>query len=52
MLFDMVTKKEGFNYESLEYFLSMRDKIIQNELTSEDASKQVGQEWFDKYYKK
>ena len=52
MLFDMVTKKEGFNYESLEYFLSMRDKIIQNELTSEDASKQVGQVWFDKYYKK
>lgn len=52
MLFDMVTKKEGFNYESLEYFLSMRDKIIQNELTSEEASKNVGQVWFDKYYKK
>lgn len=52
MLFDMVTKKEGFNYESLEYFLSMRDKIITNQITTEDASKQVGQEWFDKYYKK
>jgi len=52
MLFDMVTKKEGFNYESLEFFLSMRDKIIDNKITSEDASKHVGQVWFDKYYKK
>lgn len=52
MLFDMVTKKEGFNYESLEFFLSMRDKIIDNKITAEDASKHVGQVWFDKYYKK
>ena len=52
MLFDMVTKREGFNYESLEFFLSMRDKIITNQISSEDASKHVGQVWFDKYYKK
>jgi hypothetical protein len=52
MLFDMVTKKEGFDYSSFEYFLTMRDKIIKKELTSDDASKHVGQEWFDKYYKK
>jgi hypothetical protein len=52
MLFDMVTKKEGFDYSSFEYFLMMRDKIIKKELTSEDASKHVGQVWFDKYYKK
>jgi hypothetical protein len=52
MLFDMVTKKEGFNYESLEFFLSMRDKIITNQISTEDASKHVGQVWFDKYYKK
>jgi hypothetical protein len=52
MLFDMVTKKEGFDYSSFEYFLTMRDKIIKKELTSDDASKHVGQVWFDKYYKK
>ena len=52
MLFDMVTKKEGFDYSSLEYFLTMRDKIIKKEITSDDASKHVGQVWFDKYYKK
>jgi hypothetical protein len=47
----MVTKEEGFEYSSLEYFLGMRDKIINNRLSSEQASKEVGQVWFDKYYK-
>jgi hypothetical protein len=52
MLFDMVTKETGFDYSSLEYFLSMREEIIKQRITSEEASKQVGQVWFDKYYKK
>jgi hypothetical protein len=52
MLFDMVTKEAGFEYSSLEYFLSMREEIIKQRITSEEASKQVGQVWFDKYYKK
>ena len=51
MLYSMVTKEEGFDYASLEYFLNMRNKIIKNELSVEDASKEVGQVWFDKYYK-
>ena len=51
MLYAMVTKEEGFEYSSLEYFLGMRDKIINNRLSSEQASKEVGQVWFDKYYK-
>ena len=51
MLYAMVTKEEGFEYSSLEYFLGMRDKIINNRLSSEQASKYVGQVWFDKYYK-
>jgi hypothetical protein len=51
MLFDMVTKETGFEYASLEYFLSMREEIIKQRITSEEASKQVGQVWFDKYYK-
>jgi hypothetical protein len=51
MLYAMVTKEEGFEYSSLEYFLQMREKIINNQLSSEQASKQVGQVWFDKYYK-
>jgi hypothetical protein len=52
MLYSMVTKEEGFEYSSLEYFLQMREKIINNQLSSEQASKEVGQVWFDKYYKK
>jgi hypothetical protein len=51
MLYSMVTKEEGFEYSSLEYFLQMREKIINNKLSSEQASKEVGQVWFDKYYK-
>ena len=51
MLFDMVTKEVGFDFESLEYFLSMRGEIIKNNITSEEASKEVGQVWFDKFYK-
>ena len=51
MLYAMVTKEEGFEYSSLEYFLGMRDKIVNNKLSSEQASKEVGQVWFDKYYK-
>jgi hypothetical protein len=51
MLYNMVAKNKGFDYNSLEYFLNMRNKIIKNEMSSEQASKEVGQVWFDKYYK-
>ena len=51
MLYAMVTKEEGFDYASLEYFLNMRNKIIKNELSVDEASKEVGQVWFDKYCK-
>jgi len=51
MLFEMVTKDAVFDYESFEYFLSMREEIIKQKITSEEASKEVGQVWFDKYYK-
>jgi hypothetical protein len=51
MLFDMITKDAVFDNESFEYFLSMRDEIIKNKVTSEEASKEVGQVWFDKFYK-
>jgi hypothetical protein len=46
-LFDMCIK-DDFNYETLNYFLDMRDNIINNKMSSEEASKKVGQEWFDK----
>jgi hypothetical protein len=48
MLFDMCTRTD-FNYQHLNYFLSKRDEIISDKISSEDASVQVGQEWFDKY---
>lgn len=52
MLFDMITREQGFDYQSFEYFLSKREDIIQNKKSSDDVHKQVGQEMFDKYYKK
>lgn len=51
MLYQMVTKEEGFEYQSLEYFLKMRENIIKNQITTDEASKIVGQQWFDKYCK-
>jgi hypothetical protein len=48
MLFDMCIRTD-FNYQHLNYFLSKRDEIISDKISSEDASIQVGQEWFDKY---
>lgn len=51
MLYQMVIKKEGFEYQSFEYFLKMREGIIQNQMTTDEASKIVGQNWFDKYCK-
>lgn len=49
MLFSMACKAGEFDFQSLEYFLNMRDNIISKKMTSEEASKQVGQEWFNKY---
>jgi hypothetical protein len=49
MLFDMAIKEEPFDWNSFNYFIHMRTKIINDELTSEDASKIVGQNWYDKH---
>jgi hypothetical protein len=49
MLFNMATNKNDFDFQSLEYFLNKRDDIINNVTTVDDASKQIGQEWFNKY---
>jgi len=49
MLFNMACTAQKFDYQSLDYFLNMRDNIINDKISSEDASKKVGQEWFDKY---
>jgi hypothetical protein len=51
MLYQMVTKEEGFEYQSLEYFLQMRENIIKDKITTEAASKEIGQKWFNKYCK-
>lgn len=48
MLFDMCTRLD-FNYEHLNYFLQKRDEIIADKISAEDASKNVGQEWFNKF---
>jgi len=49
MLFDLAVREDKFPWDNLSYMLNMRKKIIDDELTSEGASKIVGKEWFDKY---
>ena len=50
VLFDIsIRTNEVFNWEYLNYFLSMRTKIINDELTSDKASVIIGQEWFNKH---
>jgi hypothetical protein len=50
MLFDLSTRtNEAFNWEYLNYFLTMRNKIINDELTSDKASVIVGNEWYNKH---
>lgn len=48
MLFDMCVRPD-FDFANLNYFLQKRDEIVENKVTVDDASKQIGQEWFDKY---
>lgn len=48
LLFEMCTRQE-FDFNSLNYFLQMRENIVNHEISSEDASKQIGKEWFEKY---
>jgi hypothetical protein len=51
MLFDMAVKEESFDWHSFNYFINMRNKVINDELTSEKASVIVGQNWYDKHIK-
>ena len=51
MLFDLVVRPD-FNHSYLDYFLAMRENIIENKISSEDASKKIGQEWFEKFVDK
>jgi len=49
MLFELTLRNHEFDWNSLNYFLNMRNKIIEDKMTSEDASIKVGKEWFDKH---
>lgn len=49
MLFDMSTREGEFDWSSLNYFLNMRNRIINNQMSSEEASQKIGKEWFDKF---
>lgn len=48
MLYELATR-DTFNYEHLNYFLSMRDKVIADKISSEEASKTIGSVWFNKF---
>lgn len=51
MLFEMVLRDGDFDWNSFNYMIKMRNKIINNHMTSEEASKKVGQDWYNKYVK-
>ena len=48
VLFDMCTRPD-FKFEDLNYFLQKRDEIINDKISVDDASKQIGKDWFNKY---
>jgi len=48
ILFDMCTRPE-FNFQHLDYFLNKREDIINDKISSEDASKEIGEVWFNKF---
>lgn len=52
MLYELSIRKDDFDWNSLEYMLTMRNKIINNEMSAENVTKKVGQDWFDKYVDK
>jgi len=50
ILFELATRNDApFNWEYLQYFLNMRSRIVNDEITSEKASVIVGEEWFKKH---
>lgn len=50
-LSDMSIKKD-IDMNRLYYMLSLRQSIIDNKMSFEDASKKVGNDMFDEYHKK
>jgi len=50
ILFELATRNDTpFNWDYLQYFLNMRAKIVNDEITSEKASVVVGEEWFKRH---
>ena len=49
-LFESVTK-ETFDFKTFKYMMDMRTKIIDKNITSDDASKKVGIKFYNKYQK-
>ena len=45
----MASRFDKFDYESFDYMLDMREKIIKDDITSKEASEKVGKDWFNKY---
>lgn len=50
-LFDMSLKKD-MNIDTLHYMLKLRQDIVNNDISFEDASKKVGQDIYTKYQEK
>jgi hypothetical protein len=50
-LFDMAISQEKFDYDKLKEFCSVLNKVNSGKMTSENASKYIGQKYYDQYVK-
>lgn len=50
-LFDMAISQDKFDFGKLKEFCSIIDKVNNGKMTSENASKYVGQKYYDQYVK-
>lgn len=51
ILFDLATR-ETFNNEYLDYFLNMRENVVNDKVSADEASKEIGEVWFNKFVDK
>ena len=50
-LFDMAIAQEKFDFDKLKEFCSVIDKVNSGKMTPENASKYIGQKYYDQYVK-
>ena len=50
-LFDMAISQENFDFSKLKEFISMLDKVKSGKISNENASKIIGEKYYNQYVK-